>query len=256
MNNQPIGIFDSGLGGLTVLKEIQRLLPGESIVYYADQAFCPYGNKKPEEIKNRSRKIVEQLINKHQCKLIVVACNTATAYSIQHLRASFQLPFVGMEPAIKPAALQTNSGIIGVLATEGTLKSEKYNNTASTFASERQVVIQEGRGLVELVENNCFQGKKASELLEKYLRPMLNQGADHIVLGCTHYPFYKKQIEKIVGKNVLVIDPAPAVARRTKQLLEEKKMLCAKKNPVIHFLSSEQPDAAIRQKALELLNAI
>ena len=221
MNNNPIGIFDSGLGGLTVWREVRRQLPNEDIIYFADSLNCPYGHKTADEIVRLARNIVDGMLAKG-CKLIVVACNTATAAAIDDLRKSYPIPFVGMEPAIKQAALNTRSGRVGVLATKGTFDGRLYKETSRKYARNIDVMVQVGDGLVELVETNEYIGPKAQSLLQKYIAPMLEHGVDQIVLGCTHYPFFKPQIEEMVGVHVTVIDPAPAVARRVNDVLTEQ----------------------------------
>lgn len=220
---QPIGIFDSGVGGLSVWLELQKQLPNENYVYFADSKNCPYGSKTENVIAQLATAITQFLINKH-CKLIIVACNTATAAAIQQLRSQFKVPFVGMEPAIKPAALNTKTGVIGILATEGTFKGNHYKETSAKFASNIGTITQAGIGLVELVENNKTQSDEAIELLKKYINPMLNKNADKIVLGCTHYPFFNDSLNKIIPPSVEIINPAPAIALRTQQLLQENKL--------------------------------
>jgi glutamate racemase len=242
MNSAPIGIFDSGVGGLTVWRQIRALLPNEDIIYFADSLHCPYGNKPQEEIISLSRKIIDFLISKN-CKLIVVACNTATAAAIDTLRFEYPLPFVGMEPAIKPAALNTHTGKIGVLATKGTFEGRLFQETSKKYANNIDTYIQIGEGLVELVEANRYQSAEAKTLLKKYTNSMVNAGVDQIVLGCTHYPFYKEIIEEMVGHNVKVIDPAPAVAKRTQNLLTESNLLNMYNHQGIdRFYSSSNPD--------------
>lgn len=209
----PIGIFDSGVGGLSVWKEIIKILPGHNLLYFSDNAYSPYGPRPVWEIIERATKISEFLISKGAA-IIVVACNTATSAAIDSLRENFSVPFIGMEPAIKPAAALTKTGVIGVLATKGTLGSSLYCNTLNMFASNIEVVEMVGTGLVALVESGQVAGIQVEELLKKYIGPMIEKNADYIVLGCTHYPFLKDAIEKIAGKNVTIIDPAPAVARR------------------------------------------
>lgn len=224
MSNNPIGIFDSGLGGLTVWREVRRQLPNEDIVYFADSRNCPYGPKSPDEIVRLARSIADGLLDAG-CKLIIVACNTATAAAIDELRAAYSVPFVGMEPAIKQAALHTRSGKVGVLATKGTFNGRLYKATSQKYALNIDVMVQIGDGLVELVEANEYNGPKALPLLQKYIGPMLKHGVDQIVLGCTHYPFFKPQIEALAGPQVTVIDPAPAVARHAADLLAEHSLL-------------------------------
>lgn len=223
MNNNPIGIFDSGVGGLSVWDKVSKLLPGEDIVYLADSLNCPYGSKSPEEIIDLSIKNTEFLLSKN-CKLIIVACNTATASAIEVLRKKFSVPFVGMEPAVKPAAEKTHTGKIGILATKGTFEGRLFKQTSKKYAQHVDQLIQVGEGLVELVESNQTDSYEALQLLTKYLVPMIEANADQIVLGCTHYPFLISAIKKIIPGNIQIIDPAPAIADRTKVLLIENKL--------------------------------
>jgi glutamate racemase len=220
MSDQPIGMFDSGLGGLSVWREVVKQIPGESVVYLADSANCPYGPRPEQEIQLLCEKNVEFLLSK-RCKLIVVACNTATSAAITHLREKYPVPFIGMEPAVKPAALHTKTGNIGILATQGTLNGKLFNETKKRFAENVNVHLQVGHGLVELVEKGLNESPEAEEALGRYIRPMLENNADHIVLGCTHYPFLSGLICKIAGDRVTIIDPAPAVALQTKRKVEE-----------------------------------
>ncbi len=222
--NIPIGIFDSGVGGLSVWKEVIKILPGHQFLYFSDNAYSPYGPRPEQEIIERSRVISEFLIQKG-AKIIVIACNTATAAAINSLRKEFPIPFVGMEPAVKPAAALTKTGVIGVLATKGTLGGSLYNNTLHTFASNVDVVEIVGKGLVPLVESGNLEGEAVQQLLKKYIGYMIKKNADYIVLGCTHYPFLKKSIEKIVGENVTIIDPAPAVARQLYKIAKENNLI-------------------------------
>ncbi len=218
-NNNPIGIFDSGVGGLSVLKELKRLLPFESFIYFADSAHAPYGEKTPEEIYRYSKTIVDFFLGR-KVKLIVVACNTATAHAIRKLRKQYAIPFVGMEPAVKPAALHTKTGHIGVLATAGTFRGKHFTKTTETFAKGIQVHTQVGEGLVEAVEQGNFNISGTTEMLRKYIVPMLEQGIDFLVLGCTHYPFLCEQIKEITGqRQIEIINPAEPVAHQTKNLL-------------------------------------
>lgn len=219
----PIGIFDSGLGGLSVWKEVAKQLPHESLLYYADSAHCPYGPRSADEIIELTSRITTYLLEQ-ECKLIVVACNTATAAAIQHLRRQYPVPFVGMEPAVKPAALQTRSGHIGVLATAGTFKGKLYRETTQRYSDDVTVHIQVGKGLVELVEQGKLYSDETRQLLHTYLDPMLEAGVDQVVLGCTHYPFLSPLIEEIVGPDVTVIDPAPAVAKQVQRILVESDL--------------------------------
>ena len=207
-----IGIFDSGSGGLSVLREIIKLLPEESYVYYADNANCPYGEKSLPFIQDRSRAITEFLLSRG-ARIIVVACNTATAAAITTLRNEYPVRFIGMEPAVKPAALSSQTGVIGVLATAGTLKGSKYLTTKGIYEDDVRIVEHVGQGFVELVEAGILDGPVAEETVRRSLRPLLDAGADRIVLGCTHYPFLRNVIQRVAGPDVRIIDPAPAVAR-------------------------------------------
>ncbi|MBO4263063.1 MAG: glutamate racemase, partial [Bacteroidales bacterium] len=213
-----IGIFDSGAGGLSVLKELRRQLPHEHYVYYADNAHCPYGEKSAEYIRSRADAITALLLEKG-AQAIVVACNTATAAAIAHLRETYPVPFVGMEPAVKAAAACTRSGVVGVLATAGTLKAAKYRDTKERYAEGVQVVEAIGRGFVERVERLELDGAETEAAVRSCLQPLLAAGADVIVLGCTHYPFLLPVIRRICGPDVRIIDPAPAVARRLSDVL-------------------------------------
>jgi len=223
-SSNPIGVFDSGVGGLSVWREMVKLLPHEHSVYYADSAFCPYGVKKPEEIIARCERISNFLLSEN-CKLIVVACNTATAAAIDHLRATCPVPLVGMEPAVKPAALHSSSGIVGVLATRNTFEGKLYHETSERFAANVQIIEQAGDGLVELVEAGKIDSEEVSSLLKKYIEPMLEAGIDHLVLGCTHYLFLIPAIQKITGQHVTILNSAPAIAKRIQFLLSEHNLL-------------------------------
>ena len=212
-----IGIFDSGVGGLSVFREIRKVLPDERYVYFSDNAHCPYGEKTREYIIERARAITETLLSKG-ADVIVVACNTATAAAIADLRERYDVPFIGMEPAVKPAASCTKTGVVGVLATAGTLKADKYLTTRGKYAEEVRFVEHVGEGFVELVENGNTSGAEAERVVGKSLIPLLEAGADTIVLGCTHYPFLTDTILKVASEHfpdheISVIDPAPAVAR-------------------------------------------
>ena len=219
-----IGIFDSGSGGLSVLREILRVLPRERFVYYADNANCPYGEKTPEFIQNRGRAITEYLLSRG-AQIIVVACNTATAAAITTLRNEYPVKFIGMEPAVKPAALSSKTGVIGVLATAGTLKGSKYLTTKGIYEDDVKIVEHVGQGFVELVENGILDGSQAEETVRKSLQPLLDAGADRIVLGCTHYPFLRGVIQRVAGPHVQIIDPAPAVARHLIEVMCEEGLL-------------------------------
>lgn len=241
-----IGIFDSGSGGLSVYRELVKLLPAERYIYYSDAANCPYGEKSPLFIRRRARFITEFLLDKG-ADVIVVACNTATAAAISELRAQYpDVPFVGMEPAVKPAALGTKSGVIGVLATAGTLRASKYLNTRGLYEGDVRVVEHVGQGFVELVENGVLDGPEAENTVRASLQPLLDEGADVIVLGCTHYPFLRPLIERIAGPGVEVIDPAPAVARQTLRILEKHGVPVGEGPFSVELHSSGNPEALKR----------
>ena len=218
-----IGIFDSGIGGLSVWKELKRLMPDEDYIYVADSKYAPYGLKSIDFIRERTSLISEFLINK-RAEVIVVACNTASAAALSFLRSKYDIPFVGMEPAIKPAVHKTQSGVVGVLATANTFKGDLYNNTLERFASETKVIERVGEGLVELIEAGKYECEEVEELLRVYLLPMMNEGVDALVLGCTHYPFLEKSIRKIVGHDMNIINPAPSVALQTQRIINERRV--------------------------------
>ena len=236
-----IGIFDSGSGGLSVLKEIRKVLPSGHFIYYADNAHCPYGEKSQDYIRDRARAVTRLLLDK-SAELIVVACNTATGAAIAALREEFDVPFVGMEPAVKPAALGTKSGVIGVLATAGTLKASKYLNTKGIYQHDVRIEEHVGEGFVQLVERLELDGPEAGRVVRASLQPLLDAGADTIVLGCTHYPFLRPVIERIAGPGVRVIDPAPAVARQVLKVLREHGLEDTGPEPgSLELLSSGDP---------------
>ena len=245
-----IGIFDSGSGGLSVYRELIKVLPQERYLFFADNAHCPYGEKTPEYIQDRGRAITEILLGMG-ADIIVVACNTATAAAIATLRAEYpDVPFIGMEPAVKPAALGTRSGVIGVLATAGTLKGSKYLNTRGRYADDVKIVEHVGQGFVELVENGILDGPEAESTVRASLQPLLDAGADTIVLGCTHYPFLQPVIERLAGPDVKVIDPAPAVARQTVRVLQERGIPIGEGPFSIDLFFSGEPDSLQRIFAL------
>ena len=203
------------------MKEIRKVLPSGHFIYYADNAHCPYGEKSQDYIRDRARAVTRLLLDKG-AELIVVACNTATGAAIAALREEFDVPFVGMEPAVKPAALGTRSGVIGVLATAGTLKASKYLNTKGLYQDDVRIEEHVGEGFVQLVERGELDGPEAERTVRASLQPLLDAGADIIVLGCTHYPFLRPVIERIAGPDVRIIDPAPAVARQVLRVLESR----------------------------------
>ena len=219
-----IGIFDSGIGGLSVFREIRKVLPEQSYVYYSDNAHCPYGEKTRKYIIDRARAITRFLLDKG-CEIIVVACNTATAAAIATLREEFPVKFIGMEPAIKPAAKATKTGVVGVLATAGTLKATKYIDTRAKWAQNVSIVEHIGQGFVELVEKGITTGPDAEATVRTSLLPLLEAGSDKIVLGCTHYPFLSESIMKVAGRPITLIDPAPAVAKHLLEVMQENSLV-------------------------------
>jgi glutamate racemase len=218
----PIAIFDSGVGGLSVLRAILKDMPEEALVYLGDQGHVPYGSRPIEEVRRFSEAITEYLLSEG-AKLIVVACNTASAAALHYLRERFPaVPFVGMEPAVKPAAEHTRSGVVGVLATPATFQGALYASVVERFATGVEVLQHTCPGLVAQIENGDLGGSQTRRILETALFPMLQQGIDTVVLGCTHYPFVIPLIQEICGPGVRVIDPAPAVARQARRVLEAR----------------------------------
>lgn len=224
MSTQPIGIFDSGIGGTSIFKEIKTLLPDEHTIYLADSFNAPYGNKTKQEIIDLSIKNTELLIQKN-CKLIVVACNTATTNAITTLRDSYNIPFIGIEPAIKPAALSTQTKAIGILATKGTLSSELFHKTTDLYSHGIKVIEQVGEGIVTLIEEGKIESEEMKTLLLTYLKPMLDADIDYLVLGCTHYPYLIPLLLDMLPSHVKIIDSGQAVARQTKTVLEQHQLL-------------------------------
>ena len=222
---RPVGFFDSGIGGTCILNAFRKLCPDEETIYIADSKNCPYGNKPAEEIVRLSEANVKKLL-KRNCRMLVVACNTATAAAIDYLRAKYpQVPFVGLEPAVKPAALRSKTGVVGVLATAGTFHGRLYNETKAKFAKNVTVIATQADELVTLVERTVGRGRtpcgpKVEAVVRRRVEPLLKAGADKIVLGCTHFPHLKPVIEKVCAGRAEVIDPSDAVARQAKRILE------------------------------------
>ncbi|RIK28844.1 MAG: glutamate racemase [Anaerolineae bacterium] len=218
--DSPIGIFDSGVGGLSVLRAIRKQTPNENILYFGDQGHIPYGPRPMDQIRDFSEATTNFLLQR-DAKIIVVACNTASAAALKFLRGKFPLvQFVGMEPAVKPAAEQTRTGKVGVLATPATFQGELYASVVERFANGVELFQNTCSGLVQQIERGNLNGSETRKILQDALTPMLEQNIDTVVLGCTHYPFVIPLIQEIVGENVRVIDPAPAVARQVERLLE------------------------------------
>ena len=240
----PIGVFDSGVGGLSVLREIRRELPGEDLLYVADSGHAPYGDKPNQLIEARSIAIIEFLVSQ-RAKAIVVACNTATGAAIATLRARFPLPIVAMEPAVKPAAASTRSGVIGVLATNSTLASENFERLFARFGADVEILVQACPGLVEQVESGDLSGAQTRALLEQYILPLLERQADTLVLGCTHYPFIAPLIREIAGSSVAIVDPSAAIARELRRRLADTGLLSHEPRPgTERFWSSAAPGKA------------
>lgn len=224
-DHRPVGVFDSGIGGLTVLTAIQQALPSERLLYFGDNAHVPYGPRSLAEVRDFSHAIVRALLDR-DCKLIVIACNTASAAALASVREAFpQVPFVGMEPAVKPAVEHTRSGVVGVIATVATFQSELYASVVERFGVGVEVLHQPCPGLVKQIEAGEFDTPRTESMLRGWLEPMLARHIDALVLACTHYPIVRPLIERIVGPDVRVIDPAPAIARQVKRLLEQRDQL-------------------------------
>jgi len=238
MSKHPIGIFDSGIGGTSIFKEIHQLLPYENVIYLADSKNAPYGNKTPEDILKLSIKNTELLL-KHDAKLIVVACNTATTNAIAYLREHYNIPFIGIEPAIKPAALQTKTNVVGILATKGTLSSALFHKTADLYAQNITVIERVGEGIVPLIEAGKASSPELKALVQTYIEPMLDANIDALVLGCTHYPYLIPVLKELLPKHVRIIDSGLAVAKQTKAILGKYGLLNSNtKKPNIQFFSN------------------
>jgi glutamate racemase len=239
----PVGIFDSGIGGLSVWRQVAHQLPAESLLYLADQAHVPYGDRSASEIREFCLTVTDALVAEG-CKAIVVACNTASAVALRSLRRRFPgLPILGLEPAVKPAVALTRSGVVGVMATPATFQGDLYRATVGRYAKDVKVVAQVCIGLADLVERGSLEGPECESLLRRFLEPMLAAGADTIVLGCTHYPFVIETIRRLVGPSLAVIDPAPAVARHLARVLRERGLIRpeAAGRGGHHFLTTGDP---------------
>jgi glutamate racemase len=247
----PIGVVDSGVGGISVLQHIHALLPHEQLLYVADSRYAPYGSKTPQEIQSRCFEIADFLITKG-AKAIVVACNTATAAAIDMMREKYTLPIIGMEPAVKPAAEASKNGVIGVLATVGTLKSAQFAGLLESYGRNVKVVTQGCIGLVECIERGELSSDNTLDLLKKYCQPLLDEGADTIVLGCTHYPFVKSLISQIVGDGVILIDTGAAVANHLQKRLATLDLLTQQhQTGTVRFWTNSQ--AADAKQVIEAL---
>ena len=219
-----VGVFDSGVGGLSVLRAVRDVLPNEDLIYVGDSGFAPYGDRSREFVNGRAAAMTEFLVEQG-AKAVVVACNTATGIAVESLRARFAIPIVAIEPAVKPAASRTRSRVVGVLATSGTLASANMVKLLANHGSEVRFLVQASPGLADQVEKGELDSPKTRELVERYVRPLIEQGADTLVLGCTHYPFLRRLIQEVAGPDVDVIDPATAVARELRRRLESSSLL-------------------------------
>lgn len=245
--NSPIGFFDSGVGGTSIWKEVLRRLPKEHTIYLSDSENAPYGEKSKDQIIALCIKNTEFLLQKN-CKIIVVACNTATTNAIDYLRSNYNIPFIGIEPAIKPAALNTKTKKIAILATKGTLNSTLFEKTSSIINKDIQVQETIGKGLVALIEDGKLHSKEMTSLLSSYLKPMVTNNIDSLVLGCTHYPYLIPQIKKIIGDQIQIIDSGEAVARQT-QVVLNKHHIANTYNNTQHIIYTNK-DTAILQNLL------
>lgn len=245
-NNNPIGIFDSGVGGISIWKEIHELLPNENTIYLADSINAPYGQKCKQEIIDLCFKNTELLIKKN-CKLIVVACNTATTNAIKQLRAKYEIPFIGIEPAIKPAAINSKTKSIGILATKGTLSSELFHDTTELYSDNIKITEQVGVGLVELIESGNIDSPEMTSLLNKYLTPMISHNIDYLVLGCSHYPFLIPKIKKMIPNNISIIDSGKAVAKQVQNILDKQKCLSENNNNTLNIFHTNKNSDVLNQ---------
>ncbi len=255
MNNNPIGVYDSGFGGLSVWRELHRALPRESLIYLGDGKNCPYGSRPAAEIRSLAERAVRELVDRG-CKMVVVACNTATAAAIEHLRSTFmELPIVGLEPAVKPACAMTRTKVVGVVATERSLQGEKFLSTLARYGEGVEVVKAVGWGFVEAVEQDREDEPATEALVREVLEPIIARGADVIVLGCTHYPFLKDAIRRVVGdRAVEVIDSGEAVEKRVESLLDRYDLRAAADNePQLDFVTfaDEEYRLRLQRKALK-----
>lgn len=243
-NINPIGVIDSGVGGLTVLVRLIEAMPHQPFLYVADQAWCPYGPRPPKELRRRIFSLVEYLL-RCGCQFIVLACNTATAAAIDELRMRYNVPFVGMEPAVKPAALSSLTHHVGVLATEGTFSGALFQRTAAACSQFARLHLAVGEGLVELVECGAADSSEADKRLQKLLKPLLDQNIDRLVLGCTHYPLLRNALERVLPETVKILDPAPAIARQSVRILHSMCSLQIQMTPVELGLFSTKNNPAL-----------
>lgn len=256
MNSQPIGLFDSGVGGVSIWQAIQQLMPNEHTIYLADNKNAPYGHKTKDEIVALSEKNTEFLLA-HNAKLIVVACNTASTNAIPHLRQKYKVPFIRIQPAIKPASLQSKTKKIGLLATQSTLNSDMLQELKQLEPIKGvEIFGQYGKGLVEIVENNQMESDETYRLLEEHLRPLIHQNIDQLVLGCTHYPFLIPQIQKVLGTQINIIEPSMAIAKQTKRILSEFDLLASQTQKARHLFYANGETDTLKKLLPDLTNII
>jgi glutamate racemase len=249
MSTAPIGVFDSGVGGLSILRSMRELLPHEQLIYVADSAHAPYGPKGEQFIRERALRITDHLLA-NGAKALVVACNTATAAAVALLREHHALPVIGVEPAVKPAAEQSHSGVVGVLATSGTIASDKFLTLQSRFSDRVQILTRAGTGLVELIEQPHFDEAAILALLHDYIAPMQAQGADTLVLGCTHYSLIKPQIALVAGASMRIVDAGTAVAKELQRRLQVEQLLSESRDQLpVRFITSG--DLQVQQALLQ-----
>ena len=238
----PVGLFDSGVGGLSVAREIRRLLPAEDLLYVADTAYCPYGDRGTDEVRERALAVGRHL-EAAEAKVVVVACNTATGAALEALREALRVPVIGLEPAVKTAAARTRSGRIGVMATSGTLRSERFARLVREHANGARVVAQPCPGLVDLIEQGDLEGGALQACVDALTGPLRQAEVDHVVLGCTHYPFVEEAIRRAMGPGVEIVDSGPAIARRLAQVLDEKGARAAGGSGSLRLRTTGQPVA-------------
>ena len=246
--NKPIGVFDSGVGGLSILRELKKMLPNEDFIFLADQLYLPYGEKSKRELVKRSLRITDYFIKNHDIKMLILACNTATSNTIDELRKRYSFPIVGTIPAVKVAAEKTKTKNIAVISTVSTSKSKTLKKLIKDHCRGVNILNIGCRGLVDLVEEGELNGKKVNDLLLKYLKSIFESNADYLVLGCTHYPFLKKAIKKIIGKRVELLDSGRAIAKRTKFLLTEHgiKNISTKKKTKVDYFTTGNPENFVK----------
>lgn len=250
--SNPIGVFDSGIGGLSVLQEVRRLLPNENLIYVGDSAHAPYGDRSAEHVRQRSQFIADFLLDKN-AKALVIACNTATAEAASLLRKTLDVPVIGMEPAIKPAAELSKSGVIGVLATQRTINSERLLGLTERYAKNKKVLAQACPGLVEQVEHGDLSSKATDTLLKQYIEPLLAQGADALILGCTHYPFLLPAIRKITGEQIEILETGHPVASQLKRVLEKNQLINDQKTDKVNISFYTSSDKQQYHKTMQTL---